>query len=110
MKKKKEAKGAIPCDLCGANIIPNPDGRLTRCESCSQLKPDRLVNVASKDKGLSATLLCKIGSIVVHADEMLSEDGHDFDKIALKQLIEDPEVKAWVKEMGCMLPQKRKSG
>lgn len=55
-------------------------------------------------------LLCKLGSIAVHADEMLSKDGHHFDRIALQQLIADPEVVEWVEAMNAMamLPRKRK--
>lgn len=54
-------------------------------------------------------LLCKLGSIAVHADEMLSTDGHHFDKIALQQLISDPEVAEWIEAMNAMamVPKKR---
>jgi hypothetical protein len=57
----------------------------------------------------SVTLLVKLGSIAVHADEMLSADGHDFDRIALQGLIADPEVVAWIKQMdaAAMVPKKR---
>lgn len=48
----------------------------------------------------SVTLLCKLGSIVVHADEMTgSPDAHQFDVIALRTLLEDPDVKAWLYAM-----------
>lgn len=55
-------------------------------------------------------VLCKLGSIAVHADEMLSPDGHAFDRVALQQLLADPEVVAWLAEMdkAAMLPKKRK--
>lgn len=53
------------------------------------------------------TLLVKLGSIAVHVDEMMSPAGHDYDKIALKALLDDPEVKDWIKNAGPMLPQKR---
>jgi hypothetical protein len=58
----------------------------------------------------NASLLCKLGSIAVHADEMMSKDGHHFDRIALNQLLADPEVVEWLKEMDAhaMLPKKRK--
>jgi hypothetical protein len=52
-------------------------------------------------------LLCKLGSIVVHADEMLSAKGHHFDRVALEALLHDPEVAAWLKEMGPLVPRKR---
>lgn len=55
------------------------------------------------------SLLCKLGSIAVHVDEFLSSDGHQFDKIALYALMDDSEVKEWLKEMDkmAMLPKKR---
>lgn len=58
----------------------------------------------------SPALLCKLGSIAVHVEEMLSPDGHAFDRIALDNLLKDEEVKAWLKEMDrlAMLPKKRK--
>lgn len=58
----------------------------------------------------SAALLCKLGSIAVHADEMLSADGHDFDRVVLQQLIADPEVADWIMQMNAlaMVPRKRK--
>lgn len=56
-----------------------------------------------------ATLLCKLGSIVVHADEMISPTGHGFDKIAMQQLLSDPQMTAWMAAMDAlaMLPKKR---
>jgi hypothetical protein len=58
----------------------------------------------------SMTLLVKIGSIAVHAEEMLSSHGHQFDADAIKSLLADPEVVAWRKEMdgAALLPKKRK--
>ncbi len=55
----------------------------------------------------SLSLLCKLGSIIVHADEMLEPGGHDFDRTTLLTLLADPEVKDWIKGMGTMLPLKR---
>ena len=57
------------------------------------------------------SLLAKLGSIAVHADEMLSADGHPFDKTALQSLLHDPEVANWLKQMGAaaMVPKKRVS-
>jgi hypothetical protein len=52
-------------------------------------------------------LLCKLGSIVVHADEARSPGGHQFDLVALDTLLKDPEVKDWIKAMGTLLPLKR---
>jgi hypothetical protein len=56
----------------------------------------------------SATLLVKLGSALVHADELTSPHGHDFDRIALRALI-DREVKAWAEAMNGLglLPVKR---
>lgn len=60
---------------------------------------------------LSATLLIKIGSAIVHIEELLSPDGHQFDRAALDACLNDPEVMAWIKAMDKMafLPQKRKT-
>ncbi len=56
----------------------------------------------------SLSLLAKIGSIAVHADEMLSEDGREIDRLELQSRLKDPEVMAWITEMGPLLPLKRK--
>lgn len=55
------------------------------------------------------SLLVKLGSIAVHADEMLSPRGHDFDKQELLVRLRDPEVVAWLKEMDrlALVPKKR---
>ena len=57
----------------------------------------------------SASLLSKLGSIAVHSDELLSNDGHDFDRAAIESLIEDPEVSDWISQMNglALLPLKR---
>jgi hypothetical protein len=57
----------------------------------------------------SAQLLIKLGSIIVHADELMSPDGHPFDKIAFEELMRDPQVVAWIAEMNslALLPLKR---
>jgi len=55
----------------------------------------------------SITLLCKLGSIAVHVDEALSAEGHPFDWAATRLLLNDPEVKQWIADMGVLLPQKR---
>lgn len=57
----------------------------------------------------SLSLLVKLGSIAVHADELASPDGHHFDAVALRQLIKDAEVRNWITSMGAFLPVKRKS-
>ena len=55
----------------------------------------------------SLTLLCKLGSLIVHADEALALKGHTFDVEAMKPLLADPEVQDWIKAMGVYLPKKR---
>jgi hypothetical protein len=57
----------------------------------------------------SVSLLCKLGSIAVHVEELLSADGHEFDRIELDALLRDPEVLEWMKAMdaAAMLPKKR---
>jgi len=56
---------------------------------------------------LDMSLVVKLASIVVHADEMTSPLGHGYDKVALRQLVEDPEVSGWVKSLGPLAPVKR---
>ena len=51
--------------------------------------------------------LCKLGSIIVHVEEMLSSKGHPFDQIALQAILDDPDVQTWIKAMGTYLPVKR---
>lgn len=57
----------------------------------------------------SASLLCKLGSIAVHAEEMVSPTGHAFDKQAMETLLQDTEVLLWIAQMDkmAMLPKKR---
>lgn len=55
----------------------------------------------------SLGLLSKLGSIAVHADEMISAKGHPYDRAALEQLLVDPEVRQWINEMGVYMPVKR---
>ncbi len=58
----------------------------------------------------SVAVLAKLGSIAVHAEEMMSSDGHAFDKLALCSLLADPEVKGWLAEMRelSFVPKKRR--
>lgn len=57
----------------------------------------------------TATLMVKLGSIAVHVEEMLSPQGHAFDKIALEQLLKDREVTEWLMAMDAvaLIPKKR---
>lgn len=56
-------------------------------------------------------LLVKLGSIAVHAEELLSPDGHAFDRVALQDLLTDPDVVAWRAAMDAqaLLPVKRRA-
>jgi len=66
------------------------------------------MSAAANNLTISITLASKLASVVVHADEMLSSDGHTVDKTALEQACRDPEVKAWIKRLGPLAPVKRK--
>ncbi len=57
----------------------------------------------------SLSLLVKLGSIAVHAEELTEPGGHDFDVGAIRALLADPEVRAWRAEMdaAALLPRKR---
>jgi hypothetical protein len=52
-------------------------------------------------------LLMKLGSIVVHVDELLSAQGHDYDRQAIAVLLSNEDVRQWIKQMGVYLPVKR---
>jgi hypothetical protein len=47
----------------------------------------------------SAGLLAKLGSIAQHIDEVSGDDGHAFDWVAIRSLLADREVSAWLDEM-----------
>ncbi|MDE2106936.1 MAG: hypothetical protein KGL39_57510 [Patescibacteria group bacterium] len=57
----------------------------------------------------SPGLLVKLGSLIVHLEELLSSNGHEFDKCAIDTLQADKEVQQWFKAMHklAMLPVKR---
>lgn len=57
---------------------------------------------------LTVTLAAKLAAVVVHTDEMLSADGHPFDKAALKTVLEDEEVAKWLRDVGPLAPVKRR--
>jgi hypothetical protein len=70
------------------------------------------------DEVISPTLsiLIKLGSIAVHADELhpngneiISPLAHPYDIVALRSILDDPEIKEWLVEMDKMafLPKKR---
>ena len=58
----------------------------------------------------SLALLSKLGSIVVHADEIISPGSHSFDVAAIRTLLEDAEVRQWIRDMGVYMPVKRSAG
>ncbi len=58
---------------------------------------------------MSVTLTIKLASIAVHLDEMLSADGHDFDRLTIRSLLDDAEVSAWLDRIDpVLLPVKRR--
>lgn len=49
---------------------------------------------------IAMTLAVKLGSLVVHADELTSPDGRpDFDGPAIRALVHDPEIRAFLAAM-----------
>lgn len=57
----------------------------------------------------TATLLVKLGSLIVHYEELTSPGGHPFDREAIDSLLADKDVIEWraaMDELG-MLPVKR---
>lgn len=56
---------------------------------------------------LTPQLAARIAAVIVHADEMLSENGHPFDREALLQCLADPMVQDWVRRCGPLAPRKR---
>jgi len=61
------------------------------------------------ESAMDLALASKLASVVVHADELLSDDGHRFDLEALRQVVNDPAVAAWVKSLGPLAPVKRRA-
>lgn len=57
----------------------------------------------------SASLLCKLASVIVHADEAAGEKGHEFDIDALRSALKDQEVSDWIDAMAklALVPLKR---
>lgn len=55
-------------------------------------------------------ILVKLGSIAVHAEELLSDDGNAFDRVAIKSLLDDPDVKGYLATLDAagFLPKKRR--
>lgn len=57
----------------------------------------------------SPKILVMLGSIMVHAEEAISTNGHEFDRVALASLIAMPEIVEWRAAMDArgLLPKKR---
>lgn len=57
----------------------------------------------------SAQLLIKLGSLIVHYQELNSPNGHIFDKSAIETLENDNEVMEWLTQMDelALVPKKR---
>lgn len=55
-------------------------------------------------------LIAKVGSILVHVDEALSDDGHHFDWAAIRSMLADREVQRWIVglQSHALVPVKRK--
>lgn len=73
-----------------------------------------MAKIRIKDNPLvnpSPSLLCKLGSIAVHADEATEPGGHvhHFDVGAIRALLSDAEVGPWLAAMDrlALLPKKR---
>ena len=47
----------------------------------------------------SAALAAKVGSVLVHVEEAISNGGHAFDVIALEAVFRDPEVAQWLADL-----------
>lgn len=56
------------------------------------------------------SLLVKLGSIIVHMEELHGPNGHEYDQQALNTVRNDPEVVEWFNAMNRMafLPVKRR--
>lgn len=63
----------------------------------------------SKFTELSLPLVVKLASIAVHADELTSPGGHDFDNKTIRSLLTDPDVAAFMADLdkAGFLPKKR---
>lgn len=58
----------------------------------------------------SPSLCAKLGSVVVHAEELFSDNGHAFDRAALKTLLDDDDIALWIEDGRklAMVPERRK--
>ena len=79
----------------------------TKAQRAVRADMDRRDKAMKAAMMLTPALASKIASVVVHADELLSAEGHAFDKTALEQACCDLEVRAWIKSLGPLAPVKR---
>lgn len=107
----------VQCPECGhvarrGRVVAPHFKKGSKCQDCpgSNATPASRRLPDAPPPAVPLSLMVKLGSIAVHADEMLSLDGHAFDRTALEALLRDPEVVAWVRSMGALLPLKRKEG
>ena len=97
------------------HVWPRPDGVKARCGGPAICKECALDDAQMRGNPMpdmlkpSATLLIKLGSLIVHLEEAHSPTCHEFDIAAVKQLQADPEVIAWRSAMtkAAFLPLKR---
>lgn len=55
-----------------------------------------------------ADVVIQLASLVVHADEATAPGSHEFDAIAIRSIVDNPSVKAWLETVpDVLLPQKR---
>ena len=74
------------------------------------MKQEKFVGTPTYDPlRVGVSMAVKLGSIAVHAEELISPHAHQYDVAALRSLLEDAEVKQWLEAMGKMafLPVKR---
>ena len=71
---------------------------------------DKFVGTPAYDPlRVGVSMAVKLGSIAVHAQELLSPKAHEYDVAALRTLLKDDEVKRWLEAMSklAFLPVKR---
>jgi hypothetical protein len=56
---------------------------------------------------LPVTLVAKLGRITQHTKEYFSPTGHHFDRVALEQLLHDPEVTTFLTSHAAFFPVTR---
>lgn len=77
-------------------------------KACKPPKRPRRPLASTGPMALRLSLAVKLGSALVHADELLGPRAHDFDRQALAALLADQEVKAWLASFDSgLLPVKR---